>query len=442
MNTPGAPRVASPTLRATSLFAVGVFLTSLVAACIFRVEITARGSARVIPVGRVQLIQAEFSGAVTAIHVRDGRRVAKGQILIELDATAAKVERDLISEEETRLRIESNRLESLLAGLEAPGLQDGTPPAVSADDFPAIDQGTAGNAILAEQQRLLAAERDDIAASLRQATARIAANEKSAFVTRGNIDRNDAALKIQAERLAAAEKLVESGASSRGAYLRVLEEFTGLQKGRDVLVRELDQKTVLTTVLRAERAGIVTARRNSALQRMSEINSRRAALDQQRRAVERRIAAATLEAPVAGTVEQLSIFTIGGIAQAGESLMRIVPDEGPLEIEAIFANEDSGFLAVAQKVRVKLDAFPAERFGTVSARITDIAADAVETKPGRWGFIVRLAPETDFLDSPSGRFALRPGMTASVDAITGDRTLISYFIAPLVSQLGASLGER
>lgn len=94
-------------------------------------------------------------------------------------------------------------------------------------------------------------------------------------------------------------------------------------------------------------------------------------------------------------------------------------------------------------MRVRLDAYPAERFGTAIAEITDIATDSIETgSSGRWGFAVSMKPEAAFLQSPSGQLALRPGMTASVDAITGERRLISYFIAPITAQFSRSLGER
>lgn len=441
MTGASAPRVASPTLRATALFTAGVFVTILVAACILRVEITASGSARIIPVERVQLIQPEFPGAISAIAVRNGSHVRKGQVLIAFDATAPLVERDLIDGEERRLRIEAARLESLTTALAGAGPEDDRLPATQFSDIAAADDDDA-RALRAEQKRLLAAERDDIAARLKRASARMAANEKTASIVRGNVSRSEATLAIETERLAAAQKLMETGASSRGAYLQILKSFTELQNGRDVLLRELDEKIALGAVLQAERAGILTTARNEALRRLSEISTRLAALDQQRRAVEQRLEAATLRAPVDGIVEQLAVFTIGGVAQAGQDLLRIVPDGGMLEIEAVFPNRDSGFLAAEQKVRVKLDAFPSERFGTVSARIVDISADAVETEPGRWGFIARLSPETAYLDSPSGRFPLRPGMTASADAITGERTLISYFIAPIIAQFGASLGER
>lgn len=80
----------SPTLRITALFTSAVFLIVLVASCVLRVEITARGTARIVPVDRVQVVQPEYPGAITQIRVRNGAKVAKGDLLISLDATPAR----------------------------------------------------------------------------------------------------------------------------------------------------------------------------------------------------------------------------------------------------------------------------------------------------------------------------------------------------------------
>lgn len=430
----------SPTLRITALFTSAVFVIVLAAACILRVEITARGTARIVPLDRVQIVQAEYPGAITQIRVRNGAEVAKGDLLIKLDATAVLAERTTLIEEEARLLREDARLAAFLAGITA--MREGglpLPPDVT-DGFKidAVDETG-----MEEQKRLLSAELKDFADTLRRADARIEANSRESEVIQGRIVQTKAALEIQIERLQAAEKLLKSGAVSRSNYLDVRKLYDSLESDRTIAERQAAQKQAEASVLQAEWAGLFSARRNAVLKRRDEIALRLATLQQKKRALDERVAATALTAPVSGTVEQLQITTIGGVVQAGQELLRIVPGNSALELEALFSNEDSGFLEVGQKVRVRLDAYPAERFGAATAEITDIAADSIETgSSGRWGFVVRMKPEATFLQSPSGQLALRPGMTASVDAITGDRRLISYFIAPITAQFSRSLGER
>ena len=86
-----------------------------------------------------------------------------------------------------------------------------------------------------------------------------------------------------------------------------------------------------------------------------------------------------------GIVDQLSVFTIGGIAEAGAELLRIVPTDAEIEIEATFSNQDIGFMSVDQQANIGLHAYPSERFGFLGGRVNDIAADSTETSDRSMG---------------------------------------------------------
>ncbi|EIM72814.1 putative secretion membrane fusion protein [Nitratireductor aquibiodomus RA22] len=434
------PGGSSPTLHVTILFSMAVFAIILIAACILRVEVTARGTVRIVPLDRVQVVQAEYPGSITGILVRDGASVKKGDLLLTLDATAAGAKQATLVEEEARLKRETMRLATFLSRLAE--MRDGGSPPRKFDAGDLLPGGEDGDEE-AVQARLLAVELNDFTDGLAGADARIDVNRKALDVLLERIEQADAALAVQEERLQAAEKLMERGISSREAYLKVRAAYDDLQAEKHVVERQIAKTKAEASVLETERAGLFSANQNRAMQRRDKIDARLAALRQERRALDERIAAATLRAPVSGTVEQLAVSTIGGVVQSGQDLMRVVPRDSELEFEALFSNQDSGFLKVGQNARIRLDAYPAERFGSMMAVITDIATDSIELgASGRWGFVVRLKPESDALQSPSGRLALRPGMTGNVDAITGERRLISYFLAPITAQFGQSLGER
>ena len=113
-----------------------------------------------------------------------------------------------------------------------------------------------------------------------------------------------------------------------------------------------------------------------------------------------------------------------------------------MEIEAIFTNNDIGFVEIGQQANINLDAYPSERFGFVTGIVTDVAADSTEATEGVWAFDVRITPEGRKLTNGSEQFVLRPGMTAAVDITTDKRRLISYFFAPIVAAIQSALGER
>lgn len=238
-------RVASPTLHATILFSIGVFIAVLTLSFIFKVEVVARGQGRVIPISRVQVVQPEFPGWIAAIHVRNGMTVEKGDVLIEFDPTEATAELGKVRAEQERLTIEAARIVAMVMALgNGPDASDflerGKQSFVLPDDL-------STHPFAIEQRLLLDAELEDFLASFAQIRAREEANRKSEAVTSANIDRLAATVQIQAERLRIARQLRQQGTTSRSAFLDVQQAFTELERQRDVYLAELDQKAAERT---------------------------------------------------------------------------------------------------------------------------------------------------------------------------------------------------
>ena len=145
---------------------------------------------------------------------------------------------------------------------------------------------------------------------------------------------------------------------------------------------------------------------------------------------------------MSGVIDQLQVYTIGGVAEAGDELLRIVPTAAQIEVEGVFSNQDVGFLEVGQRANIRLDAYPSERFGLVEARVSDIAADSSQDDDGRWGYVVRATPTVPYLEAGVDRLVLRPGMTAVVDVTTDTRRIIGYFFAPIMRTIQDAMGER
>ena len=433
-------RVGSPTLHVTIFFTIGVFLAILVMSFVFKVEVVARGQGRVVPISRVQTIQPEFSGRIAAIAVQNGMTVAKGDILIKLDPTEAAAELGKVQAEQVRLTIEGARIDATVASLKlAPDAANFLDLARSNFTPPA---DLLNHPFSAEQRLFLDAELEDFLASIAQIRAREEANRKSEAVSSANIDRLAATMEIQAERLRTAEKLQQQGTTSRAAFLDVQQAFTELERQRDVYLAELDQKAAERAALDSERRRTIADRRNTLLERKTQIEARLASLNEDEKTAARRVASTSLTAPTAGIVDQLSVFTIGGIAEAGKELLRVVPTETAVEIEGTFSNTDIGFLAEGQQANIRLDAYPSERFGFLKARVTDIAADSAEVADKQWAYIVRITPDQAFLTAGAENFSLRPGMTATIDVTTDERRIISYFFAPIVRIIEDAMGER
>lgn len=434
-------RVVSPTYHFTVIFSICVFISILVMSYLFEIEIVAQGVGKVVPTGQVQVVQPEFGGQIEEIRVRDGIAVEKGDVLLSLDPTNAQAEVNTLKDEIARLEVELLRINTLTTWVQdAASMSASAIPTIVAEfrNSSALNDAD----FLNDQEQLLKAEIEELSDALQRIDARIEANRASEAISRANIARVEAALQIQEERLRIAQSLFDQGSTSRSSYLDVLDALTRLRNEKEIYLAELDQKSTLELTYQTEKASIISSQRSRVFARKVEIAGALHDLRERLTISERRLANIELRAPVSGTVDQLSVFTVGGVVSAGQELMRIVPSDQRFEIEALFPNRDVGFMEEGQTANIKLEAFPSERFGYVVGTVTNVSADAVEIAPETFGFKVRIVPETPYLASSSNNYALRPGMTTNVDVITGKRRLISFFFAPVVRVLQGSLGER
>ncbi|MEM6490224.1 MAG: HlyD family type I secretion periplasmic adaptor subunit [Pseudomonadota bacterium] len=435
------PPAASPVLHLTALTTLGAFAALLAVAILCRIEIVATGTARLVPAARVQAVQAEHAGRLDAILVDDGDRVVAGQPLARLDATEARAELGQIRAEIARLQAEAARHARLVADLDRVAARG----AGAAERRLAAASGALAPwpaaPLSAPQQRLLEAETARFADRLAEIDARVATLDASAAVIEAAIAELDARLAIEAERLATATTLHAKDLAPRARLLDATEAHVEVQRRIEVEHRRLAQARREAAALRAERAHAVSARRAELLDRAAEIEGQRATLAQQRIAAERRLAATDIRAPMDGVVNGLAVFTVGGVVQAGADLMTIVPTGGGLIVEAQFSNADVGFLAEGQRAKVELDAFPAERFQALGATVAQVSHDAVEVEDA-WAFTVRLTLAETAVSTAQGPRPVGPGMTGTVNVVTGERRLIGYFFAPIVDTLQNSLNER
>ena len=137
-----------------------------------------------------------------------------------------------------------------------------------------------------------------------------------------------------------------------------------------------------------------------------------------------------LRSPVDGTVQQLVVYTVGGVVPAAQALMQIVPQEGPVEVEAYLENRDVGFVREGQTVTVKVDAFDYTKYGTVQARVAHVSHDAVADEKRGLLYAVRIVLEQASMVVDGRELPVTAGMAVNVDIRTGTRRVIEYVLSP------------
>lgn len=433
-------RVVSPVLHLTIWFLIFSLFSALLFSFILRVEIVARGAGKIIPLMRVQVVQSEQPGKIKRILVHNGDLVKKGDLLVELDKTLVQAELNKIREEINRLKTESQRINIFRNLLVKRIYLNKKRASKFLNSFKPSKKGNID--YFNEQKSLLYAEVEEIRNEISHLNAKINSNKKLEQIIRAEMSQANGALKLEKERFIISKKLFNKKTISRVSYLDALGAYNRLQKGQNIYQRRLEQNKANEQVLYIERQNLLLNKTNMYSQRSNEVESRLSVLAEDLVSARRRLTRMSLLSPVTGYVEQLTIFTIGGVAQAGQELMKIVPNDNVLELEAVFTNSDIGFIEKGQQVNIKLDAFPAERFGMLKGQVSNVSTDAVEIPNKGWGFVVRVKPDAPYLKTKVAKYQLRSGMTSTVDIITGDRNLISYFFAPILKTIQDSMGER
>jgi hemolysin D len=286
---------------------------------------------------------------------------------------------------------------------------------------------------------VLAALRDQIT----QADAELERIVRSQQVQRKRLETARADQEIIAQKFVPAQALRQRGTISESDYLDRLRELKAADAEVSIAERELDELAAEAEVQTKRRASIITTAVSAYRQKLNDAEIALQSLGSELQAANTQLANMSLHAPTNGRVEHLSVFTIGGFAEAGDTLMSIVPSNGDIEIEAFFDNRDIGFLETGQPAFIKFDAFPAERFGIVRGRVTGVGADARgDIVPGKWVYAVRLKLDQRTIQMPKKEVPFVSGMTATIDVITGDRRLIAYVFEPILKAIQDSFGER
>jgi len=173
----------------------------------------------------------------------------------------------------------------------------------------------------------------------------------------------------------------------------------------------------------------------------------------------------TLRAPIDGTVQQLTVHTLGGVVTPAEPVLVVVPDNPGLVVEARIENKDVGFIHPGQDAEIKVESFNFTRYGLVRGKVLDISRDTVgeeQSKPpsapkgsddkndrnasqqgsGSPGYTARIAIDQTAIETENGPVDLGPGMAVTAEIKTGRRRVISYLLSPLVRYRQEGMRER
>ncbi len=420
----------NPLGRATLFALLALVTAAILWSFIGKVEIVAIAEGRVEPRGGLQLVQAEEVGTVRAIHVRNGDKVAAGDLLLELDATTNEIDVDDLVRRRDEARLEAESREALLRYLAA-GAATFAPPE------------------LALAQRYVEAVALKLKGEIEAYDARVAAFVAQDDSARAQLARLDAEnetllalLPLVVERESAVADLVAKGHAPRANWLQLQAQLIEMRSSISVMAHRRTEAESGVAVAARERERFVaeTARAAyDALAAARETEMRTEAALQRARAEGARLA---LRAPVSGAVHQLSARTIGGVIRPVDPVLAIVPADAPLEVRARILNKDIGVVQVGQEVVVKLAAFDFTRFGAVKGELVSVSSDAIPDEALGLVYEAAVSLAATTVRTDAGERAITPGMAASVEIKTGKRRIVDFLLSPMRRYQDEALRER
>ncbi|MEA1675434.1 HlyD family type I secretion periplasmic adaptor subunit [Nitrospirillum sp. BR 11163] len=455
----------SPLGRAIGGTIMAFFTVAAVWACVGHIDIVASAPGRILPSGRVKVVQPMDSGIVTAIQVQDGDHVTTGQPLILLNTTTTAADRDRVTTDLIQARLDVARLTALRAGLD--GTADGLTRAEKAFT-PPVGVPAVTPDLVERTKAALRAQTQAQAAKLMALDQQIAQRAAEADEVRVTTAKLKASTELLAQQADIRRQLVEKEYGSKLVYLDVQQRLVEQQHDLAAQAQRAEEAIAAKRALEGQRAQAVSDFAHQTLEDLSMATQKEAEYAQDLIKAEQRLTQQTLTAPLTGTVQQLAVHTVGGVVSAAQSLMVIVPDDMPLMVEASVDNRDIGFIHRGQEVEMKIDTFTFTRYGLVHGHVLDLSRDAVTPDrdtpaanntaraPGedatmtadrqRSGatpiYVAHIALDRTALMVDGHEERLASGMAVTAEIKTGRRRIIDYILSPVSSHLHNGLHER
>ncbi len=451
LETPPSP------VHVAFLWIICAFVVAALAWAYFgRVDIIAAAQGKFQPTGQVKVVEPLETGRVENIRVGNGSLVRAGEMLVEFDRSAALAEAEGARAELASARAEILRRKAALLSAQSHRF----------DSVPAIDwRNDAAPGLRERESRVLGADLGQLAATIAAFDAERRQKTAERDKLRDTIATQKNLVATLQERVDMRAKLVDMKAGPKAAVIDATETL------QYQITQEAKQEQDLASLT----AGLEVIARNSDKGVQDFISDNAQKLEEAERRAEdvaQRLAKAqaeldhlTLRAPIAGRVQSSIITNVGQVVPSGQEIMRIVPEDSGLEIQAYVRNRDIGFVSVGQEAVVKIESFPFTRYGSIKARVKRIAKDAIpepdataiEGDPTRVSnaagfaggertqnlvFPVVLAPDAETITIDGVVEPLTSGMAVTVELKTGARRMLEYLFAPLVEVASKAMRER
>ena len=419
-----APRVVRVTLWAIFAF----FIAMILWASLANIDEVTRGEGRAIPSSRLQKVQNLEGGIVAEVFVHEGEVVKAGAPLLRLDDTQFRSNAG--ESDADRLALQA-RIQRLTAQLDDAKTLTLAPEIVQ--KAPDIANG---------EMELFASVNKRIQSELDGLNEQLVQKKQELLDFQGKVSQYRRSLGLQQQEVSMSEPLVAKGAISKVEVLRLRRGVVETQGQLDSVLLAIPRAEAAIKEIESKVSETRGRYRSEALGQLNEARTDLSKIEASGKAISDRVNRTLVTSPVRGVVQQLLVNTIGGVIQPGNDLVEIVPLDDTLLVEAKIRPQDIAFLRPGQEATVKFTAYDYTIYGGLKGTLEQISPDTVTDKDGKSFYIIRLRTDKNHLGTDEKPLLIIPGMVASVDIITGKKTVMAYLLKPILRAKAEAFRER
>lgn len=402
-----------------------LFVTFIVWASVSEVEQVTRGQGKVIPASQIQVVQNMEGGILAELHVNVGDSVKKDQLLLKIDET-----RFVSSLEQNRAKSGANRAKAARLLAEASGSSTFNAPADTPSD------------ITASERALFESRKAELRNGMEVKQSQIDQRQNELKELNTRLRELNKTYEMYQKEIRLTKPLVGKGAVSEMEVLQ-LERRASEMRGDIETIRQsipriqskIEESQAAMRELKLNFSNKAKAEYHEVISQLGEDTASSLALKD-------RLNRTLVRSPVNGTVNRILVNTVGGVIQPGMNLVEIVPTGGSLLIETKIKPQDIAFLRPNQKAMVKFTAYDYTIYGGLDAKLEQIGADSITDEKKESYYLVTLRTDKNFIGAKENPLPIIPGMIATVDILTGKKTILTYLLKPVLKAKYTALRER
>jgi len=429
--TPGGPSDVEPALRRRLTFAIALIGLLALSCGVWATTTPIAGaviaSGIVVVESNIKKVQHPSGGIVALIPVKNGDRVAAGDIVLKLDDTQARANLGIIVSQlvqltgrKARLEAERDLADSIKFPVEFLG---------SGEDAKAIAEG---------EKRLFALRRTFKKGQTAQLGERIGQIKQEIKGLTAQREAKNSEVDLMVEELERLEVLRKKELMATNRILAAQRDLTRLKGEWGALIAQMARAQGQISEMELQVIALDQTMQTEATKELRDLEARMAELAERKIAAEDQLKRVVLGAPQAGIVHDLAVHTVGGVVSPGETVMTIVPNQDELSVEVRIATSDIDQVHVGQTATLRFPAFNQRTTPEITGTVTRIGADLTrESQTNTVFYVVRIRPENE-----RDKLKLLPGMPVEAFIATGERTALSYLVKPISDQFARAFRER